>query len=114
MSIRTIFTALIRGAGSLALGCTILGYVAAQAGPQGCEAAIHVTEADVHLWVDGESYRVDSWRDAPILWPLRPGRHVLRMLRGGRILYEETFTLGRGEEVVLTAWDPARLRPTNP
>jgi hypothetical protein len=30
------------------------------------------------------------------------------MSRGGRTLYEETFTLRGGDDVVLTAWNPAR------
>ena len=113
MSIRTVLTAMTKGVGSLALTCAVLGYVAGQAGPRECGAVIHVTEADVEVWVDGLSYRVDSWEDSPILCPLRPGRHELRMSRGGQTLYEETFTLRRGDDVVLTAWDQARPRPTN-
>jgi hypothetical protein len=113
MSIRTVLTAMTKGVGALGLGCTALGYVAEQAGPRECRAVIHVTEADVDVWVDGLSYRVDSWRDSPILCPLRPGHHALRMCRGGQTLYEETFTLRRGDDVVLTAWDQARPRPTD-
>lgn len=113
MSIRTVLTSMTKGIGSVAFGCVVLGYVAEQAGPRDCRAVIHVTESEVDVWVDGWAYRVESWRDSPILCPLRPGRHALRMSRGGRTLYEETFILQRGDDVVLTAWDPARRNPTN-
>jgi hypothetical protein len=32
------------------------------------------------------------------------------MKRGGRLLFRETFTVGPGQDVVLTAWDPLRTR----
>src|SRR5262245_14441684 len=105
MSIRNTLTALTGGAGALALTGTILGFVAAHSGPQECEAVIHVTEADVEVSLDSLSFRVDSWTDEPILCSLRGGRHVLRMTRGDRTLYEESFTVRAGEDVVLTAWD---------
>jgi len=113
MSTRTLLTAMTKGIGALALGAAMLGFVADRAGPQECQAVIHVTEVDVDVWVDGWPYRVDSWRQSPILCSLRPGRHELHMSRGDQTLYEETFTLRRGDDVVLTAWDPARLKPTD-
>src|SRR5262245_32330595 len=110
MSIQTVLPALVKGVGALALSGAVLGYVAHEAGPRECRAVIHVTEADVDVWVDGVVYRIDSWREAPIPCPLRPGRHSLRMFRGGQTLYEETFILRRGDDVVLTAWDAAARR----
>jgi len=100
--------AILAGVSALVLGGAVLGYVATQAGPRECQAVIHVTEADVDVWVDGLKYRIDSWKAAPIVCPLRPGQHALRMSRGSRLLYEESFNLRGGEEVVLTVWDSAR------
>jgi hypothetical protein len=108
MVVRTILTAMGKGVVALALGSAVLGHVAGQAGPQQCQAVIHVTEADVDVWVDGMAFRVGSWRDSPVLCPLAPGRHELRMTRDGRTLYQEAFTLRGNDDVVLTAWDPAR------
>jgi hypothetical protein len=99
-----------KGVVALTLVSAMFGYVAGQAGPQKCQAVIHVTEAGVDVWVDGLTFRVDTWRDSPIICPLAPGRHELRMTLGGRTLYQESFTLRGGDDVVLTAWDPARPR----
>jgi len=37
---------------------------------------------------------------------------MLRMLRSGRALFEQEFTLDPGEEVVLTAWEGFKEKPT--
>jgi hypothetical protein len=71
-------------------------------------AFVHVTESNVDVMIDGESYRVESGYTPPIVCDLSPGPHTLRMSRQGRVLYEESFTLRPGDEAVLTAWDVSR------
>jgi hypothetical protein len=60
---------------------------------------------EVDVSVDDESYRVKSLWESPVVCELRPGRHTVRMIRYGQVLYEEEFTLAAGEERILTAWD---------
>jgi hypothetical protein len=66
---------------------------------------VHVIEPDVEVIVGGQSFFEDQ-PYAVIKCPLRAGRHLLRMRRGDRILYEERFTIRRGEDVILTAHCP--------
>jgi hypothetical protein len=91
--------------GALMLGSAVCWQVVEHADSRDCEAVVHVTEAEVDVMIDGSEYRVEAWRPSPIVCELRPGRHTLRMTRGGRVLYEEAFTLGPGDDIVLTAWD---------
>jgi hypothetical protein len=109
MIVRVVFVVTGRVC-ALLLGGVFLWQVAEQADPRGCEAVVHVTEADVDVWVDRSLFRVEGWNGSPIVCEIRPGRHLLRMFRHGRLLYEESFTLGRGEGIVLTAWDTTRPR----
>lgn len=75
----------------------------------GCETVIHVTEADVDIFVDDRAFRIGARRHAPLVVDLPPGEHILSMSRGDATLYEERFTLLSGTGAVLTAWDPRRL-----
>jgi hypothetical protein len=54
--------------------------------------------------IDDIEYHIASLYDCPLVCDLQPGRHMLRMLRSGQVLYEEAFTLSCDEEVVLIAW----------
>lgn len=74
-------------------------------GPTGT-ATVHVCEPDVDVVVGDRTYRVEDTRTSPLVCELPAGRHELRMSRGGRVLYREVFTLGGGEQVVLTTWVP--------
>ena len=76
-----------------------------------CLAYIHVVPPAVDVTVDGQTYRVETLWDSPIVCELRPGRHLLRMLRSERVLFEQEFTLDPGEEVVLTAWEEFKEKP---
>ena len=67
--------------------------------------------------VDDVAYQVESLWETPIVCEISPGRHILRMSRGERVLYEEEFTLGPGKEIVLMAWEQpgeSRARATSP
>jgi hypothetical protein len=82
----------------------ILWQVAERCGATDGQAIVHVALPQVYVTVDDAMYWVESSWEAPIVCALRPGRHQLRMLRNGRVLYREEFTLAAGEERVLTAW----------
>jgi hypothetical protein len=69
------------------------------------QVIIHVAMPPARVVVDGASYDVENLWETPIVCDLRPGRHQVWMLRNGRVLYREEFTLGAGEERILTAWD---------
>ncbi len=106
--IQKVSIAACRILGTLAVGGVFLWHVAASAGPQGCEAVIHVTEPDVVVRVDGIFYPIDPAPGAPIVCALRPGCHTLTLHRGGRELYREAFAVEPGGQVVLTARDESR------
>ncbi|QDV36533.1 hypothetical protein [Tautonia plasticadhaerens] len=91
------------------LGLASLGWIATHCGPPTGRAVIHVAEADVELTVGASSYRIEELRPAPIICELPSGVHELVLLREGRVLRRESFSLRGGESVVLTAWDPVRL-----
>ena len=95
----------IKGLSALALGGAIIWQVHDHCGVVKCLAYIHVVPPAVDVTVDGQTYRVETLWDSPIVCELRPGRHLLRMLRSDRVLFEQEFTLDPGEEVVLTAWE---------
>ena len=100
----TFVNRIIKGLSAGVLGLAILGWIIEQSGPRGT-AIVHVIEPDVEVIVGGRSFFEDR-PFAVIECPLPAGRHVLRMKRGDRILYEEWFTIRRGEDVILTAYCP--------
>jgi hypothetical protein len=91
--------------GALALGGAILWQVVAHADLQRGIAYVHVSNTKVSVTIDDEIYWVETVYDSPIVCELGPGRHTLRMLRSGQVVFEEEFTLDMGQEVVLTAWE---------
>jgi hypothetical protein len=94
---------LIKGMGALMLGGITLLWIVEQVGPTQGTVLVHVTEPDVEVTVDGQTFWIEQRRYAPIECRLRPGRYLLRMKRCGQVLYEEWFAVHRGEEVILTA-----------
>lgn len=104
---RTV-TAVARGLAACLLGVGVLWWVAAHAGPSRGEVIVHVTEPDVEVVVGGHVFRFDEWPERPVACELPVGSHTLRMWRGRRLLYEESFVVPRGENVVLTAWSSHR------
>ena len=91
--------------GALLLAGVILWQVVEQCGPNQCKVILHVPKTPVDVTIDEATYPVGSIRMTPVVCELRPGRHTVRMLQEGRVLYEEPFTLKAGEEIILTAWD---------
>lgn len=100
-----IFITVGRRVAGLALGVVVLWQVAEHAGPSRGRALVHVSCVPGDVVVDQNVYHVDSLEETPIVCELRPGRHVARMLRDDRVLYQEEFAVSAGEEVILTAWD---------
>jgi hypothetical protein len=105
MLIQALCLALARRVGALLLGAVILWQVALHTGARKGQAVVHVSLPEVEVTVDDARYWVETLWDTPIVCDLRPGRHTVRMSRNGRIVYEETFTIAAGQEVILTAWD---------
>jgi hypothetical protein len=62
------------------------------------------TDEDVDIQVGDRSFNIAERTYTPILCELPAGRHTLVMTRGGQVLCREEFVVGRGEEIVLTAW----------
>ena len=87
------------------LGGLILWQVVIHIGPQYGIAYVHVSTPNVDVMVDDERYHIESLWETPIVCELSPGSHVLRMYRSGRLVYEENFSLGVGQDIVLMAWE---------
>jgi hypothetical protein len=106
MVIKGLLAAVAKGLGACVLSGWLLWQIAEHAGPQTSEVVVHVTESPVVVTIDGRSYPVATWRDSPVVCELCMGWHELRMWRGDRLVYQETFRVRPRENVVLTAWDP--------
>ena len=106
MGIQSLLISIAKPVVSVVFGGVILWQVAEHCGSMKGRAIVHVPIPKVELIVDDVPYRVESlYGFADRLADLAPGRHVVQMHRDGRVLYREEFTLGRGEEVILSAWD---------
>jgi hypothetical protein len=101
----SLLTAVAKCLGALILSVVVLWETADHAGFAESEVVIHVAADDVEVLVDEEVFRINTALKEVIVCQLRPGRHELRMMRGGQLLYEETFTVESGRDVVLTAWE---------
>ena len=97
--------AFVKGVGAVCLGGVILWQVAEHAGSARGTAIVHVSEAHVVVSLDDRDYPVNSLWEVPLICELRPGRHVLRMKRGERVVYQEDFCIEPGKEVILSAWE---------
>ncbi len=94
-----------QGLAMLILAGGILGFVVKHAADHKGIAYVHVSTPGVDVMIDDSSYYVETLESTPIVHELGAGAHSLRMLRDGVVLYEQEFTLGLGEEIVLTAWE---------
>jgi hypothetical protein len=108
MLIAPILASAARRAAAAILGGSVLWAVAREAGPRDCLVVIHVCEEDLEVRVDGRACPREADPYSPIVCELRPGRHTMTARRGGRTVHEESFDLGRGGDLVLTALDDAR------
>src|SRR4051812_34962481 len=101
----SLLTGIAKCLGALILSVAVLWQTADNAGCAESEVCIHVAADDVDVLVDEEAFWIKSRLQEVIVWRLRPGRHELRMMREGQVIYEEIFTVERGRDVVLTAWE---------
>jgi hypothetical protein len=106
MIIKWLPATIAKGLGTCTLTAGLLWQIAEHAGTQTSEVAVHVPERPAIVAIDGTVYPVATWRDSPIACELLAGWHDLRMWRGDRLVYQETFGAQAGENVALTAWDP--------
>src|SRR5438552_18094047 len=74
-------------------------------------AIVHVAQRNVVIAIDGQDYSVESLAETPLVCELGPGEHVLGMSRGGRLVYQEYFTIEPGGELILSAYDPRSVAP---
>jgi hypothetical protein len=91
--------------GAMLLGGIILWRVALLAGPTSGRAIVHVSTTPVDVAVDDDVYRVVTLYVSPVVCELKPGRHTVRMMQDGRVLYREEFGILAGEDTILAAWD---------
>jgi|SRR6516162_4712144 hypothetical protein len=87
--------------GSCLLGGTVLWWVVDHVGPTHGTVLVHVYVPNVEVTVGDRTYEVRDPLDVPIELELAPGRYLLRMRRGDHVLYEEWFTVDRGDNVIL-------------
>ena len=105
MLIQTLMLPMARWLGSLLLGGVILWQVVEHTGStKGC-AIVHVPNVGVEVEVDDARYRIETLWETPVVCELTPGGHTLRLIREGRVVCEEEFAVGRGEEIIVSAWD---------
>jgi hypothetical protein len=97
---------LTKGMSAVLLGGSTLYWVVEEVKPVEGTVLVHITEPDVEVTVGDHVFRISEREWAPIECTLRPGRYLLRMTRDDQVLYEQWFTVPRGEDVILTAYCP--------
>jgi hypothetical protein len=108
----SLLTGVAKYLGALVLSVVVLLQTAENSEFVESEVVIHVAASDVDVLVDDEHFWINTALKEVIVCRLCPGRHELRMMRDGQLLYQETFTVERGRDVVLTAWE--RTPASNP
>jgi hypothetical protein len=91
--------------GAVALGVAVFWPTAENCGSESSEVVVHVSAEGVEVLVDHSRFWIAERLQHPIVCQLRPGMHELRMIRDGRVVYEEVFVVERGQDRILTAWD---------
>src|SRR4051812_28102327 len=95
-------------AAAVLLGVATTRWLVAHIGEPDGTAVIQVTRPGVDVVVGDRTFRIEEVPSAPLVCELPAGGQVLRMSGGGGFLSRKAFLLGRGEQVVLTAWVPRR------
>jgi hypothetical protein len=101
----SLLTGVAKCLGALILSVVVLWPTADNSGSAESEVVIHVAANDVEVLVDEDAYWIKTALKDVIVCRLRPGKHELRMMRGDQVLYEEIFSVERGRDLVLTAWE---------
>jgi hypothetical protein len=113
MRLWNLVMSLAKSLGVLCIAVTVFWATAEKSVTMECEAIVHVMEHHVEITIDDQVFPIEDDNVAPIVCQLRPGRHVLQMLRNGFLLQEEEFSLAPGQQAVFTAWDPERAKSEN-
>jgi hypothetical protein len=100
---RSILWGIFKTVGALLLGGTVLWGVALHSGPPNAKVYVHVAQGYGDLMIDDAMYHVRTMWESPVVCELEPGRHVFRMSREGRLVCAQAFSIGAGEELMLTA-----------
>ena len=108
ITIRSLIIWTGKGIGAFGLGGAILWNVAVLCGPLNGTAYIHVSTPNVEVMVDDVHHHVETLWETPLVCELSPGPHQLRMIRSGKTVFEQEFSLGVGKELVLMAWDQTK------
>jgi hypothetical protein len=106
----SIISRMIKLVAGCLLGMAVLGWVVDHCGSRNNEVIVHVMEPDVEVTFGDQTYQIKGRRYDPIVCDLSPGWHRLIMRRGDRILFEESFEVRPGQNVVRTAWNPEHSR----
>lgn len=109
-----ILTKVCQWAAGGLLGVGTTWWVVEHLGGPGGSVVVHLCEPDVDLVVGHHTCRIGSLPADPLVCDLPAGRHELRVSRGGEVLYREAFDLGRGEQIVLSAWVPPSATSPRP
>jgi hypothetical protein len=109
--IRSLALASSKAVGAVVLGGAIIWEVALHSGPPRGTVYVHVSQGNGDVTVDDATYHVRTLWESPIVCELEPGRHVVKMARDGRGVFEQEFSIDPGEEIVVTAWDNSEARP---
>jgi hypothetical protein len=107
----TFLLGLTKCVGAVALAAAVFWETAERSGGETSEIVVHVMAGDVEVIVDDSRFWIAERHRQPIVCQLRPGSHELRMIRDGRVVYEESFVVERGHDKVLTAWHDPSQRP---
>jgi hypothetical protein len=97
--------------GACMLGGGILYQVIERVSPDPCIARVHVAKARANITIDDQTFWVNTAWGTPLACKLKPGHHVVRMLEGPNVLFEDEFTLEPGQEIVLAVWDKLHGKP---
>ena len=113
MTMWNLLMGLAKSLGVLFIAVIVFWATAEKSVTTECEAIVHVMEHHVEITIDDQVFPIEDDNVAPIVCHLRPGRHVLQMLRNGFLLQQEEFSLAAGQQAVFTAWDPDRAKSEN-
>jgi hypothetical protein len=108
MKILGVMTGMAKGMAGMTLSAVVLWQVAEHSVPNVSELVVHVSELGVDVTVDDLGFQVNDYGDMPVVCSVRAGEHVLRMYRAGEVIFEQEFTVRRGEDRVLAVWDETR------
>lgn len=108
MFIKRLFTGAAKSLVVLILALVVLWPTVHVAGTEDSEIVVEVMEQHVQVVIDDHIFWIADQRESPIILPVHPGSHVLRVYRDTDEIQKLEFSLQLGQRGVFTAWDPAR------